>query len=58
MNATLEQRILYWLRQASKEGTIGFSYDEDEQEQNEDWQQFEKQAIEDIDDFLSNYGII
>ena len=58
MNASLEQKILYWLRHASKEGSIGFYFDEDEQEQNEDWQYFEKQAIEDIDDFLYNEGII
>lgn len=58
MNKALEDRLIYWLRQASDQGRDGFFYDyiNENEEQNEDWLYFEKMAIEDIDNFLSNFG--
>ena len=58
MNKALEDRLIYWLRQASDQGRDGFFYDyiDENEEQNEDWLYFEKMAIEDIDNFLSNFG--
>lgn len=58
MNKALEDRLIYWLRQASDQGRDGFFYDyiDETEEQNEDWLYFEKMAIEDIDNFLSNFG--
>lgn len=58
MNKALKDRLIYWLRQASDQGRDGFFYDyiDENEEQNEDWLYFEKMAIEDIDNFLSNFG--
>ena len=58
MNKALEDRLIYWLRQASDQGRDGFFYDyiDENEQQNEDWLYFEKMAIEDIDNFLSNFG--
>lgn len=57
MNSKFEERLRYWLRQASDEAARGFCYDKDEEEMDENWKNFEKMAIEDIDNFMSNYGI-
>ncbi len=60
MNKALMQDIKYWLREASDMGRRGFYYDADviSEEISEDWQEFEKEAIETIDHQMSNYGII
>ena len=58
MNSKFEERLRYWLREASDQGDCGFVYDYDlPEEEQEDWMYFEKMAIEDIDNFLSNYEI-
>jgi hypothetical protein len=58
MNSKFEERLKYWLREASDEGCCGFVYDHDlSEEEQEDWMYFEKMALEDIDNFMSNYGI-
>ena len=58
MNSKFEERLRYWLREASDQGDRGFVYDHDlPKEEQEDWMYFEKMAIEDIDNFMSNYGI-
>ena len=51
MNEKLKDRILYWLREASDQGLSGFFYDRDLDEQDEDWDYFEKMAMGDIEDF-------
>jgi hypothetical protein len=58
MNSKFEERLRYWLREASDQGDCGFVYDYDlPEEEQEDWMYFEKMALEDIDNFMSNYGI-
>ena len=58
MNSKFEERLRYWLREASDQGNCGFVYDHDlSEEEQEDWMYFEKMAIEDIDNFLSNCGM-
>ena len=58
MNSKFEERLRYWLREASDQGVCGFVYDYDlPEEEQEDWMYFEKMAIEDIDNFMSNFGI-
>ena len=58
MNSKFEERLKYWLREASDQGCRGFVYDRDlPEEEQEDWMYFEKMALEDIDNFMSNYGI-
>lgn len=58
MNSKFEERLRYWLREASDQGSRYFVYDRDlPEEEQEDWMYFEKMAIEDIDNFMSNFGI-
>jgi len=58
MNSKFEERLRYWLREASDQGCRGFVYDHDlPEEEQEDWMYFEKMALEDIDNFMSNFGI-
>ena len=58
MNSKFKERITYWLREASDQGCRGFVYDHDlPEEEQEDWMYFEKMALEDIDNFMSNFGI-
>ena len=58
MNKKLEELIRVSLRQASSFGERGLGYDFDEEEISEDWEYFENSAIEDIDNFMSNIGLI
>ena len=60
MNHALDDTIRYWLRRASEEGNRGFFYDYDLSRENQDadWLYFEEKAMEDIDRFLSNTGIV
>jgi hypothetical protein len=57
MNSKFEEKLRYWLRQASDEACRGFCYDKDEEEMDENWVNFEEEAIQDIDNFLSNCGM-
>lgn len=59
MNKKFEETLKYWLRSASDEGARGFSYDNSvsEESQDPDWMYFEAEAIQDIDNFLSNCGM-
>ena len=58
MNSKFKERLKYWLREASDQGCRGFVYDYDlPEEEQEDWMYFEKMALEDIDNFMSNFGI-
>lgn len=58
MNSKFEERLKYWLREASDMGCRGFVYDCDlPDEEQEDYLEFEEEAIQDIDNFLSNCGM-
>lgn len=58
MNSKFEERLRYWLREASDQGDCGFVYDHDlPEEEQEDYMEFEEEAIQDIDNFLSNCGM-
>lgn len=56
MNKQLKQLLKKCLREASNMGERGFAFDYDEGEQNEEWEYFENSTLEDIDNFLSNFG--
>lgn len=57
MNNQLENRIRYWLKEATDMGCRGFVYDCDlSDKEQEDYLEFEEEAIQDIDNFLSNFG--
>ena len=43
-----EEKIRMYLRQASNFGERGLGYDFDEEEINEDWQDFEDEAVREI----------
>ena len=44
----IEEKLRNYLRQASNFGERGLGYDFDEEEINEDWQDFEDEAIKEI----------
>lgn len=44
----IEEKLRMYLRQASNFGERGLGYDFDEDEVNEDWQDFEDEAINEI----------
>lgn len=48
MTDRLESIIRYYLRLASNMGDRGFYYELDEPKQNEDWQSFEDEGVEQI----------
>ena len=48
MTDRLESIIRYYLRLASDMGDRGFYYELDEPKQNEDWQSFEDEGVEQI----------
>lgn len=57
MNKQLENRIRYWLKEATDMGCRGFVYDRDlSDKEQEDYLEFEEEAIQDLDNFLSNIG--
>ena len=47
-NEQIKERIRYFLRLASNMGNDGFCYQLDEPKQQEDWQSFEDEAVEQI----------
>ena len=52
MNKQLENRIRYWLKEASDMGLRGFVYDYNlSDKEQEDYLEFEEEAIQDIDNF-------
>lgn len=52
MNQQLENRIRYWLKEASDMGFRGFVYDYNlSDKEQEDYLEFEEEAIQDIDNF-------
>lgn len=58
MNRKFETKLRYWLREASDMGCRGFVYDYNlPDEKQEDYLEFEEEAIQDIDNFLSNCGM-
>lgn len=48
MSDRIESTIRYYLRLASDMGNRGFYYELDEPKQNEDWQSFEDEGVEQI----------
>ena len=59
MNSKFEATLRYWLREASDMGCRGFVYDCDLlDEEQEDYLEFEEEAIQDIDNFLLNCGML
>ena len=52
----IEEKLRNYLRQASNFGERGLGYDFDEEEINEDWQDFEDEAVNEIMADINSLG--